>query len=351
MATRRVLLAAVLSLPAAATAQGLEAAQRVAIRRTVAAHILPRHHAFAEAAGRFGEAAATPDAAEAARAAWIQASLAFQGVRHLRFGPMETADRGFRLAFFPDPRNAIAREMAELLRGTDPAAPGPEAFARGRVAAQGLPAAERLLFGEDAPKLLLPEGAARRRLLAAIGRNVATIAGELLQDWAVADPPFGRLLEGMPGGAFRDPQDGLVVLLKSLNGGLEFIAERQVARPLGASARAAAPSRAEAWRSGQSLALAQAGLAALAELWRIGFAPLPPPAKASLAAEAEGAFAAAEAAAARIAPSLERAVTQPQGRAAIEALLREIGTTRRLLAEQAAPALELPIGFNSMDGD
>ncbi|WP_137176274.1 imelysin family protein [Roseomonas sp. AR75] len=357
MPGRRALLAALLSAPFGAEAQTASEAQRTAIRRAVAEHILPRHRAFAAAAQRFEQATAALDAgpdatkAEAARTAWIEAALAFQGVRSLRFGPMDAFDRGYRLAFFPDPRNVIGREMADLLRSDDPAALSPEAFARGRVGAQGLPAAERLLFGNDAQRLLASDGAARRRLLAAIGRNVGSIGVDLLDAWTQADPPYGRVLEGMQGGVFRDPQDGLVVLLKSLHGGLEFLAERQVARPLGASLREAAPPRAEAWRSGQSLAMVQAELAALAELWRSAFAPMLPPRAAALAREVATGFATAGSAAARIAPSLEVAVTQPQGRAAVEDLLRALGTLRRLLTERVAPALDLPVGFNSMDGD
>lgn len=353
MPGRRSLLAAVLLMPAAARAQPAPAAQREAIRRAVAAHILPRHAAFAEATRRFAVAATAaasgPAQAEAARAAWIAAALAFQGIRHLRFGPMEDLDRGFRIAFFPDPRNSVGREMAELLRSADPALVTPEAFARGRVAAQGLPAAERLLFGEDAPRLT--EQPFRGTLLAAIGANLAAIAQELESAWTRPDAPYGTGMEGTPDGPYRTPQDGLLVLFKCLAGGLEFLAERQVARALGPSARQAFPRRAEAWRSGQSLALARASLAAQRELWEAAFAPLLAAANPTLARQVAEGFASAATAAGRIAPSLEAAVTEPGGRAAVEALLRAFGPLRRLLGERAAPALGLPMGFNSMDGD
>lgn len=344
---RRTLLLGALVAAPAARAQPADAAMRAAIRRAVAGHVLPRHAAFAQAAAGFGQATQAIAAPDEARAAWVAAALAFQGIRHLRFGPMEAFDRGFRIAFFPDPRNAIGREMAELLRGDDPAALSAESFARGRIAGQGLPAAERLLFGEDAPRLLAPDQGSRRTLLAAIGRNIAALGAEMNQAWTTADPPYGTRLEG-DGGSYAGPQDGLLTLFKSLHGGLEFLAEREVARPLGASLREAAPRRAEAWRSGQSLALARASLAAQQELWLTCFAPLVP---APLGRQVEAGFTAATRAGEAIAPSLEDAVTKPAGRAAVEAMVREIGALRRLLTERAAPALGLPVGFNSMDGD
>jgi hypothetical protein len=358
---RRRLILALATLPAAALAQqpdaGREAARQAAVRGTVAAHILPAHAAFAAAARNFAQATQAlqemPDAAraEAARRAWIDAALAWQRIRHLRFGPMEAFDHGFRLSIFPDLRNVTGRELAELLRLADPATLTDAAFRRGRVAAQGFPAAERLLFGEEAARLLLPEQGFRRLLLAAIGRNIASIAAEMQGEWVQGDPPYARTLEGAPGGIYRDAGEGLLVLFKSLHGGLEFLGDRQLARTLGASVQAARPRSAEAWRSGRSLALAQASLAALAELQATAVEPLLRAADPALAHEARDGMAEALRRAGAVTPSLEAAVTTPQGRAAVEELLRAIGTQRRRLTERVAPAIGLPVGFNAMDGD
>ena len=357
MTHRRALLTAALLLPGLAWAQPGPDAQRDAIRRIVANHVLPRHAAFTAAARDFAIATAAVEAtpstatAEAARDAWVRTALAFQGIRHLRFGPMDAFDRGFRIDFFPDTRNTITRDIAELLRGADPASITPEAFARGRVGAQGLPAAERLLFGTEAPRLLATDQAFRRTLLTAIGRNLLEMASGLEAAWTTQQPSEEVLLEGTPGGIYQTPQDGLLVLFKSLHGGIEFVAEREVARPLGPSLREAFPRRAEAWRSGQSLALVSAAIAALEELWRVGFAPLTTTAGASLAGEIDAAFAKAAAAATQVTPSLEAAVTEADGRPKVEALVQALNDTRHMLADRVAPAIGVPVGFNSTDGD
>ena len=355
MPTRRLVLAALLAAPAAARAQGVEAVQRAAIRRAVTRHIIPGFTAFAEAAQGFAAATeavrAAPTLAEPARRSWVATSLAFQRIRHLRFGPLDEFDRGFRIDFFPDTRNSIGREMSELLRAADPAQVTPEAFRRGRVAAQGLPASERLLFGDEAPKLAAADQPVRRTLLAAIGANLGGIGAEMLQEWTRSERPYGLLLEGTPDGGYASTQDGMVTLFKNVVGGLEFLAERQVARVLGPSLREAFPRRAEAWRSGESLALLRASLAAQQDFWTVTFAPVLVAADAALARQVADLYAQSVGAAARIAPSLEVAVTRPDGRVAVEALLRPLGTLRRLLAERVAAAIGLPLGFNSMDGD
>lgn len=355
MPTRRLVLVALLTAPTIARAQSVEPAQRAAIRRAVAQHIIPGFTAFTEAAQAFAAVTdavrAAPAQAEPARRGWVATSLAFQRIRHLRFGPLDEFDRGFRIDFFPDTRNTIGREMGELLRAADPAQVTPDAFRRGRVAAQGLPASERLLFGDDAPKLAAADQPFRRALLAAIGANLTGMGSDMLQEWTRSERPYGALLEGTPDGGYASTQDGMVTLFKNVVGGLEFLAERQVARVLGPSLREAFPRRAEAWRSGESLALLRASLAAQQQFWTVAFAPMLVAADAALARQVADLYAQSVAAAGRIAPSLEVAVTRADGRATVEALLRPLGTLRRLLAERVAAAIGLPLGFNSMDGD
>ncbi|HEY4250623.1 MAG TPA: imelysin family protein [Roseomonas sp.] len=347
MPSRRLILAALpllLARPVRAQTASRMARQRVVEAAKTA--LLAPHRAFAEAAERFMQATAalrdapSPAAAAAARGAWVAANLAFQGVRHLRFGPMDAFDRGFRLSFFPDQRNATGRDLTALLRDASQDALEAIAAGRGRVPVQGLPAAERLLVAEGEAPLLQPGETYRRALLAAIARNIATIAGDLATGWT-----------GDPFGAGGDPEDALLLLFKSLHGGLDFVGDRLLARTLGPSLREARPRLSEAWRSGQSLALARGSIEALAMLHRTAFAGLLAASDAALARAVDQGFAELQAAAQRIAPSLEAAVATADGRSAVEDTIRALGALRRLLAERGAPALGLPVGFNSMDGD
>ena len=86
-------------------------------------------------------------------------------------------------------------------------------------------------------------------------------------------------------------------------------------------------------------------------MWRVGFAPLTTTAGASLAGEIDAAFAKAAAAATQVTPSLEAAVTEADGRPKVEALVQALNDTRHMLADRVAPAIGVPVGFNSTDGD
>ena len=63
------------------------------------------------------------------------------------------------------------------------------------------------------------------------------------------------------------------------------------------------------------------------------------------------AFDACIAAADRVPGSLESAVKSPRARPAVERLLKEIQTLGHTVAEHLTTALDLPLGFNALDGD
>ena len=83
--------------------------------------MLPRYARLADstaaldvAARRFCAAPATVPLDEV-RKAFHAADDAWHDVEHIRFGPMESRLRAERLYFWPDPRNATARQLGELL--------------------------------------------------------------------------------------------------------------------------------------------------------------------------------------------------------------------------------------------
>ena len=80
------------------------------------------------------------------RAAYHDAFDAWIRVGHLRFGPSETEDRAFALAFWPDPRGSTPKTLGTLIRDEDPAVNSPEDFATISVAARGFYALEFLLY-------------------------------------------------------------------------------------------------------------------------------------------------------------------------------------------------------------
>src|SRR3546814_20117315 len=83
---------------------------------------------------------------------------AWTAVQHLRFGPSLLFLRYDRIEFWPDQRGVVRRHLSQLLSEQDDEALQPRTFAHGRVAVQGFPAPESLLFYTDADPWTIPSG-------------------------------------------------------------------------------------------------------------------------------------------------------------------------------------------------
>ena len=366
---RSLTVVLMLALPAmSAAAEHDDATMRRLIEATVTHHIVPRYARLAEATAALDGAAAAfctvHDGAglERVRAAYINASDAWQGIQHIRFGPAELFMRTTRLSFWPDPRNVAGRQLEELLAAGDRAALTPAAIARASVAVQGFPALERLLFDGDADGILTPGDAAAFRcdLLRAIALNVATMAAEMQRDWIGGKGAWAKILvraDGSYGSRYQAPKEVVTDLLKALHLAVELVADHKLARPLGASAGAARPRLAEAWRSQRSLAHVRSNLAAAAALyegkggWGLSAFVREAARDAVLDDLLRRAFAQTQASAEAIGKPLEVAVADPAARPAVEQLQREARALKALIAQRLAPALGTPVGFNALDGD
>ena len=316
-------------------------------------HIVPRYAALAEATARLEAdarawCAGPRDAPATLQDSWRAAMAAWQGAQHLRFGPIEWFNRLQRFAFWPDPRNVAARQLAELFRKQDADALTPDRLVAGSVAVQGLSALERVLF--DAPEAAkLRTEAFRCAWLTAAARELGTAARETLAAWS--DPAKGflknYLAPGNTAAAYREPSEATLDLFKSLHTAVELAADHKLARPLGDKANAR-PRLAESWRSEASLANIEANLAAARDLYA---RMRPGVADARLAEDVARRFDASLAAIAPIGRSLETAVADPVRREAVEKLRQEVAALKRILAGRLVEALGLPLGFNALDGD
>lgn len=219
---------------AAPAAAGSVEQERSLLFAAVAADVLAPHHAaFIDATESLVEDVAEHCAAPAegnvnvVAQGWAAAMNAWQCVQVLRSGPLEENNRRFRIQLFPDPNEAVQRNVATLLDGD-------EAITESRlqgspVGAQGLPAFERLLFDERLG-LTDPETAPRHCALAsAIAGNLHTMAREIGEPWA-AD---GAVHQGFVnvGDPFTGSDDVLAVVLEAIHEQAEFIADAKLATP------------------------------------------------------------------------------------------------------------------------
>lgn len=332
---------------------------RDANQAVVDQHIVPRYRQLAaateELVGQADALCRAPDAAQLARLrdSYGKASDAWQGIQHLRFGPVELLLRYHRYQLWPDKRNTGAKQLGQLLAAQDPALLTPERFARSSVAVQGFSALERLLFDNDAQPVAFT--GYRCQLTRAVARNLADMSAEIVADWTAGDSPYRSvLLRAGPGNAyFESDREVSSRLLNNLDTQLQVIIEQKLLRPLGNDIGEARVRRAEAWRSRRSLHNVAVNLQALQQLYRTGYAPL-------LRASADGvrldrqlrdAFATALVAAKGVDAPLVEIAKDPTRRPALQGLLTRCRQLKQLVSGPLPQALDVPLGFNSLDGD
>jgi len=350
----------VLLLFAANPGHAVEASTYAVLNKSaIERHILPRYDALVTATAALNDTAKAYCAAPATRpiadlqAAFGQTMDAWQDIQHVRFGPVDWFFRSQRFAFWPDPRNTIGKQMAELLSKHQSGSVDPELLAKGSVATQGLPALERLIFGEDAGKLKSGADAAYRcKYVEAIAINLMQMAKETQAAWKEGgDKAFATVMQdgGKPDAPYREPQEATLELFKALYLAVELAADHKLARPLGAALKDARPRLSESWRSERSLHNIQRNLAAAQDLYLNSFSAAMPD-KATDAAIRDS-FAKTLTTANALKTPLETAVQDAKARPQAEALAADLLALKKLLGDRLPPALDIPVGFNALDGD
>ena len=354
----RLIVAVVLFAATPAAAELSEADHLALDKAIVAQHILPRMAAFADGAAVLpvtAEAACTTRRAadiKAVQDTFVRAMDTWEAIQHVRFGPVELFLRDMRISFWPDPRNNVGRELDALLK-KDPGAITETALVSMSVAVQGFPALERLLFDEGAAARLAernPPGDHACTAVRAIAANVATMAREMNREW---QQTYAAVLEHAGPDQPRSlrQRDVTQELFKALYTATELAGDRKLTQPLGSSVKNARPRLAEAWRSGRSLENIRTNLSAGQALYLDGFSATVRAVDHRLDTLLTQAFTQTVATAQGIAVPLERGVTDPRARPQFEKLAREIKALKTLLAQRLAAVLDVPVGFNSMDGD
>lgn len=351
---RRLILGVLAALMVCASAsQGAakpdSARQAIIIRDVVRHHIMPRYDGLAGATAQLASAArgfcAKRGKADIAvlRGRFKRALTAWMGIEHIRFGPVMRKDRHYRFHYWPDKHNQGARQLRRFLRRADGVAPSARDLAEKSVAIQGFPALERVLFTDHAAAL--PKNQYLCGLMVAITGNLETMARETLSAW--------RKISRMP-----PDQRHIASLFRGLIEQLRIIKALKLERPLGKSAKNAHPRRAESWRAGHARENLIANLGALKALFageRGGRGLRAALDKSGAEGDAAGAIDEAFDFALRFLRSrtlpLNRAVSDLKQRGRYVFMATHIENILELIADNLAPALGVPAGFNALDGD
>ncbi|HJT11186.1 MAG TPA: imelysin family protein [Dongiaceae bacterium] len=360
----RAITASILLLTATPAMALEDADYSAAVTATAKSAIIPGYQAFGEAAKemqtRLGALCKSPtnETLKEAQQQFAALTVAWARIQYISFGPIFEHQRAFRIEYWPDKRNVVGRQLAEVLTKQERAALEPERFATTTVGVQGLPALERMLFDDDALVALASgDGDFRCGLFAAISNNLETIARDVVTGWTEGDNAFLARIEhpSETDEALPSGRDAAGRLLNDLLTATIAMRDMKLLAPLGKSLERAKGQGAEYWRSGQSIAVLVANL----EGWRAlfgteqGLGGL-------LAAQPEGkpvaddvAAAADEAAKAlaQITLPLDKAVADAEQRNQVEAFAAQLVKLRDLLAGPVTTTLNIPVGFNALDGD
>lgn len=291
-------------------------------RSVIAPRVAELNHAFGAQAAEWDKSCQDP---ESLRASYQKAADAWAQVEFFRAGPLSKQTLAERIDYWPDPRNATAKGLKVLLDA--PQAPSAKTIAEASVAAQGLPALERLLYADgEAPKVI---GEKECAVGHAIAHNLASLAMTLDAEWSDAATGELHRLDELSGNDAK-ASEAAVAILTDLATGLRLIEERKIPPLFAPNAKAA-----KSWRSGRSIRDIEQNMDALDKAYT-QVAAYAPQAATSVKEKLHEA-----AVALRASEDANRAIAIQAG----------INNARYYASEVLPAELGVTLGFNSLDGD
>lgn len=303
-------------------------------------HIIARHAVFAQSTAALVDAATRDCTPAGVIPAYHAAFDAWVAVSHIRFGPIENNGEGLAVAFWPDKKGMIPKTLSHMISAQDPVVYDAEAFAGYSIAARGFFALEQMLF--DAKFKGYGKGSYSCALTQAITVDLHRIAAQTYDGWTSGYAETLRSAGHAGNDVFLTDKEGIQALYTNMLGGLEYISNQRIARPLGTYEKPR-PRRAEARRSMRSLRNIIVSLEAIHEM-----ADMLADGEAS---ETDEGFAATL----NFAKSLDDHVFENLNETSAKF---DLGSLRELMAvTYEAAAVEIGIhlnvvaGFNALDGD
>lgn len=337
------------------------------VHDTVDHYIVPRfvklRYSTNALSGRLKALCETPQDAAALKAVndrFAEVVADWAGVEFVRFGPMSEGGRVERFAFWPDTRGILFRQLPPLLAKRDVSLLLPGALRPQSAAVQGIHALELILTDQKKPVTASDEdGSYRCRYAAAIGANLNDIANELVTAWE--EPNGWRHRMYVPGSdnpIYPEPADAARDLVRALLTGLQLVQERQIQPRRDTMLGVPKTPRLPFERSGLGIVYLDAGVKALAAFNdAFGIAGYAPTDKAWMKGWELRAFdlLVRDATSVPLAPALAPDPAKVDKDDATLRLVRQmrfhLNGLRHLIGRELAPAAELSIGFNELDGD
>ncbi|MBM7061653.1 imelysin [Pseudomonas sp. UL073] len=318
--------------------------------------ILPTYSRWVEADRQLAQSALAfcsgkVDLAQA-RADFYAAQKAWAELQPLMVGPLAEGNQAWRVQFWPDKKNLVARQVEQLVKSQPQI--DASALEKSSVVVQGLTAYEYILFDSQ---IDLADSATKLRycpLLEAIGERQQHLAEDILARWNNKDGMLEQLSK-FPNPRYADAHEAIAELLRVQVTAIDTL-KKKLGTPLGRLSKGIPqPLQAEAWRSEASLSNIAAGLASAEALWsgvdNHGIRGLLGAEQKELATRIDAAYAEARQKLAAIKPPLSELLASEAGRQQVGDFYDSLNRVHRLQESDLAKALGVQLGFNANDGD
>ncbi|GGE88959.1 hypothetical protein GCM10007285_15570 [Stappia taiwanensis] len=272
-----------------------------------------------------------------------------------RFGALADASALERLAFVPDPRGVLRRQVTRLLAKEDPSALTAATLKDKSVALQGLTALEWIAFSPDGAVVLgteQPDRAYRCAYAGALVAGLIATANEVGRGYASPSGQTALLLSPGPDNRLAaTPKEAAEVAFKALMTGLALMKDQVLERVLEPGPANGRAARAPFARSRNAVRHLSAGIEGLA--LAITAAGYPEGAEGArwIGNSLQFETANARAALAAVPADLGAGLADPEARARLVYVNTILSGLRGTLAGELAGHLALKGGFNALDGD
>lgn len=197
---------------------------------------------------------------------WRQTMNAWQGAQGINFGPVEDGNYGWRIQFWPDNKNLVAKKIRSLLKHSENLTK--QNFEKSSSVVQGLPALEYLLFDPAAEKLANQEQ--RCQLASLISQHLKSTASTVQKEWIEHQSDF--LKPGAENSHYPTAEIVLGRLIDSQRSLLDRMNTRKLLTPLGLKSEKAFanPYFVESWRSQHSQQNLLVNIESLGQFYQLG---------------------------------------------------------------------------------
>jgi predicted lipoprotein len=284
---------------------------------------------------------------EILRRSFHQTMDTWQSAQILRSGPAMKSMHFYRLEMWPDRSNAASKHLRKLLKEANPDSLKPEKFARASTAVQGLSALERLIYAKDVKTTdFQTEGKANFKchLVQAISQNILSISNMLLKSW-LQDYREVMSKPSKDNDFFETDKAVAAQFLNDLNTEIQVIVSQKFKRPI--NGELFRLTKAESWRSQRSLRNITLNLSTSKRLYEIGFSSRVTDKE--LLEKQRDLFANAIDLGKDLELPLQVAYDKHNKK--LQQWISVIGLLKSSINSELPKAIDIPLGFNSLDGD